>query len=285
MKCATHPDRDAIGICHSCGSGVCSQCHQRIGGIFYCLPCLDAGRYRPPQDTHIAAMGAPQVPLGFLTPLTRHLLIVGIFAMWVFITGFFLLFFQKTLVTNPYSMLLTNPFQTLAFILIALAISFTGIALFSYYRYYDSIVALSLTLFSLLSGWPLVLSEFLLTNPLVASQGSNPWDITLGPLYSLYLFSSISGYILWALTFIGWAVVFIRTRQYVPGQPLVIAASVLFLILANGIILFFIPFLITTTVAPYYLMYVYEGNTSLLLLIFAEPAAVLTAITFYRIRK
>ncbi|MGD0856606.1 MAG: hypothetical protein ABSA18_12485 [Dehalococcoidia bacterium] len=41
MKCAIHPDRDAIGSCCSCGGFVCPECKVDIGGQIYCNPCLE----------------------------------------------------------------------------------------------------------------------------------------------------------------------------------------------------------------------------------------------------
>lgn len=39
MKCANHPDTDAVGICQGCGSALCPEC--RAGDDFLiCAPCL-----------------------------------------------------------------------------------------------------------------------------------------------------------------------------------------------------------------------------------------------------
>jgi hypothetical protein len=42
MKCAVHPDREAIGACCSCGSYVCSECKASIGGQVYCNRCIQS---------------------------------------------------------------------------------------------------------------------------------------------------------------------------------------------------------------------------------------------------
>jgi hypothetical protein len=42
MKCAIHPDRDAVGSCCGCGSYVCPECKADIGGQIYCNQCLEA---------------------------------------------------------------------------------------------------------------------------------------------------------------------------------------------------------------------------------------------------
>ena len=36
MKCFYHHDRDAVGVCHSCNRGVCSDCAAEVAG---CLAC------------------------------------------------------------------------------------------------------------------------------------------------------------------------------------------------------------------------------------------------------
>jgi len=41
MKCAVHTDRDATGLCCSCGSYVCPECKVDIDGQLYCNRCLE----------------------------------------------------------------------------------------------------------------------------------------------------------------------------------------------------------------------------------------------------
>lgn len=41
MKCAVHPDREAVGSCCSCGSYVCHECKVVITGQIYCNRCLE----------------------------------------------------------------------------------------------------------------------------------------------------------------------------------------------------------------------------------------------------
>ncbi|MDA4136303.1 MAG: DUF2180 family protein [Thaumarchaeota archaeon] len=36
MKCYVHPNADAVGVCTSCGRGVCRRCAVRLGGKLYC---------------------------------------------------------------------------------------------------------------------------------------------------------------------------------------------------------------------------------------------------------
>ncbi len=51
MKCAVHPDADAIGYCRNCGKPLCSVCARPIRDVYYCEDCL-AG-----------AVGIPPTPL------------------------------------------------------------------------------------------------------------------------------------------------------------------------------------------------------------------------------
>jgi hypothetical protein len=36
LKCYVHPNVDAVGVCTSCGRGICRRCAVRLGGKLYC---------------------------------------------------------------------------------------------------------------------------------------------------------------------------------------------------------------------------------------------------------
>ncbi|MFC2004750.1 hypothetical protein ACFLUY_00835 [Chloroflexota bacterium] len=36
MKCFQHPEKEAIGVCQTCGKGVCRDCYLEDGGVLYC---------------------------------------------------------------------------------------------------------------------------------------------------------------------------------------------------------------------------------------------------------
>lgn len=40
MKCAVHPDVDAVGYCRNCGKAVCSTCVRQVRDVLYCEDCL-----------------------------------------------------------------------------------------------------------------------------------------------------------------------------------------------------------------------------------------------------
>ncbi len=41
MKCYFHPEVDAVGVCTSCGKGLCSSCKLELVGKLYCQSCAD----------------------------------------------------------------------------------------------------------------------------------------------------------------------------------------------------------------------------------------------------
>ncbi len=282
MKCAIHANQDAIGVCNACGGGVCPQCQQRIGGIFFCLPCLDAGRYRPSLGTQTSDMGSHQVPTGFLSPFTRALFIIGIIAMGIMIVGFYLIWCAR-LVPSPSNV--TNVYKTMGLAFIALAITLTGITFFGLFRYYNSFLALSVSLFSLLSGWLMVVSDLLLYNPDFFVEG---WynNLLPGPLFPQFQLTLLAGYIFWAITFIVWAILFLHTRHFLPSSKLAIAASICYLVMAHVIILFQIPLILqmpnSSNIAIHF---IYMESYFIAILAVAEAAAILSAILFYQIRK
>jgi len=64
MKCAVHPDIDAVGACCSCGRLVCPECKVVIDGHIYCNRCvvarLDSGTWpgQPAAGACASGMGA-----------------------------------------------------------------------------------------------------------------------------------------------------------------------------------------------------------------------------------
>jgi cell wall-active antibiotic response 4TMS protein YvqF len=67
MKCAVHPDVDAIGYCRNCGKALCSVCARPIRDVFYCEDCLAGAVGIPPTPyttgpAPYVAGAAPYVP-------------------------------------------------------------------------------------------------------------------------------------------------------------------------------------------------------------------------------
>jgi TM2 domain-containing membrane protein YozV len=40
MKCAVHPDADAVGYCRNCGKAMCAVCVRPVRDVLYCEDCL-----------------------------------------------------------------------------------------------------------------------------------------------------------------------------------------------------------------------------------------------------
>jgi hypothetical protein len=47
MKCATHPDRAALGYCGRCGKALCKDCLVRLSTGNYCETCANAPERSP----------------------------------------------------------------------------------------------------------------------------------------------------------------------------------------------------------------------------------------------
>jgi hypothetical protein len=69
MKCAVHPDADAVGYCRNCGKALCAVCVRPVRDVLYCEDCLanmmglpgapaPGGAAAPP----MAATAAPPAP-------------------------------------------------------------------------------------------------------------------------------------------------------------------------------------------------------------------------------
>jgi TM2 domain-containing membrane protein YozV len=74
MKCAVHPDADAVGYCRNCGKALCAVCVRPVRDVLYCEDCLatviglsansTAGALAGPSVPHVAPPGAPAHGLG-----------------------------------------------------------------------------------------------------------------------------------------------------------------------------------------------------------------------------
>jgi hypothetical protein len=62
MKCAVHPDVDAIGYCRNCGKALCSVCARPIRDVFYCEDCLAGAVGIPPTPSATAPYAAGPAP-------------------------------------------------------------------------------------------------------------------------------------------------------------------------------------------------------------------------------
>jgi hypothetical protein len=75
MKCAVHPDAEAVGYCRNCGKAMCALCVRPVRDVLYCEDCLATimgiPSERPPAppppglaaDAPAAAAAAPPPPI------------------------------------------------------------------------------------------------------------------------------------------------------------------------------------------------------------------------------
>jgi hypothetical protein len=64
MKCAVHPDVDAVAYCRNCGKPLCSACSRPVRDVIYCEDCLAATLGLPGSPPPAAAVPgiSPEVP-------------------------------------------------------------------------------------------------------------------------------------------------------------------------------------------------------------------------------
>ena len=56
MKCSYHPEIDAIGVCITCGKGLCTECRVALTGKMHCQSCADqAFSLAIASDTEVSA--------------------------------------------------------------------------------------------------------------------------------------------------------------------------------------------------------------------------------------
>ncbi len=48
MKCYKHPDKNAVGVCSTCGRGICRQCAVTSMGKLICRDCSEVSEARTP---------------------------------------------------------------------------------------------------------------------------------------------------------------------------------------------------------------------------------------------
>src|ERR1700724_4299470 len=64
MKCAVHPDADAVGYCRNCGKAMCAVCVRPVRDVLYCEDCLANGMGIPAAGVGAPpSIGAPGAPV------------------------------------------------------------------------------------------------------------------------------------------------------------------------------------------------------------------------------
>jgi len=70
MKCAVHPDADAVGYCRNCGKALCAVCVRPVHDVLYCEDCLASVMGLPGTPAAAAVSGGAAAPpiVGAMTP-------------------------------------------------------------------------------------------------------------------------------------------------------------------------------------------------------------------------
>ncbi len=70
MKCARHPDVEAVAVCVNCGKALCPECRNEVDGKSYCRPCsnkfLAVGTARAKRSGKLAAGGVLGIAAGLV---------------------------------------------------------------------------------------------------------------------------------------------------------------------------------------------------------------------------
>ncbi|MFZ0820459.1 MAG: B-box zinc finger protein [Candidatus Acidiferrales bacterium] len=69
MKCAVHPEVDAIGFCRNCGKALCPGCSREVRGMIYCESCLADMVTAPRSATETRGSAGMATFLGFIPGL------------------------------------------------------------------------------------------------------------------------------------------------------------------------------------------------------------------------
>jgi TM2 domain-containing membrane protein YozV len=69
MKCAVHPDADAVGYCRNCGKAMCTACVRPVRDMLYCEDCLARVMGIAPATQPGVAPPPPAIPLGGTAPV------------------------------------------------------------------------------------------------------------------------------------------------------------------------------------------------------------------------
>lgn len=70
MKCAVHPDADAVGYCRNCGKAMCSVCVRPVHDVLYCEDCLARVMGIPAAAQPGVAAPPPPIPVAGVTPVS-----------------------------------------------------------------------------------------------------------------------------------------------------------------------------------------------------------------------
>lgn len=264
MKCAVHTKEDAVGVCRSCGSGVCIECKVMVYRRIYCRTCA-----RPYQPRQIV-----------LKPKRKYFTVGAV--------GFLLLAVSWVLLIINGLFLESYVFRTIFNIIFCVGVILGSVAFFGFRKNYYSALGLVAFIFTMIIIW-IVLAGFLLTHIVSATFD---YLTEIGMWIDLMLFSfsplvlttdilSLVGVVVLGVMYIFWSIALIVNRRSTGKIALSIISGVFAII--SGILQFITAFFFSTDLF-YFLppeisvifdlvrgfMVILTGVTGLILLIVAD---------------
>lgn len=288
MRCAVHPDEEAVAICKACGAGVCPQCRSVIGGITYCYSCTVAGRYRQslvPEQT--MKLPPPPEPAD---ALTRRLYGIGIVGLVLFGVSFHLIWaFGLFWATMPFladsDIGPANVLLTVGFSCLALGMALSGFAFLGLQRHFGIGQGFAAAVSSFLFAWWPVTADLLKYTGLVLSD---PYRTLLflfpGPLYSAYVTLQAFGLTMIVVTLILWARALLAVRHPSRQDSAPMNACVL-IIIAVLFTIFLLPIDLSSRVLYSLIFAPVEFFIFFVLALLLEPASLLIALLLYRVGR
>ncbi len=85
MKCFNHHDRDAFGVCKTCGKGLCLDCMRSVDGMIVCKD-----NQRCSQTAHLVHVSYENIQNAY----TKRSRTISIISGWIFaIAGLFMIYY------------------------------------------------------------------------------------------------------------------------------------------------------------------------------------------------
>jgi len=303
MRCAVHPNQEAVGICKACGAAVCPRCRNVIGGITYCNNCaLFRGwlalrlRGEPPppgltpQETRLSPLKSLP-PLEPADAVTRRLYRIGIVGLILFGVSLHMVWafglfwaFSPSLWQLDYQG--TGILLTVGFGLLATGMALSGFAFLGLQRHFDIGQGFAAAASSFLFAWWPISADLLKYTGLVLSASLlAPAPFMLpGPLYSAYATLQAFGCIMIIVTVILWARAVFAVRRPSGQHSVVLNAYVLIMIAVQFSILLVPIDFASRAIYPLFFPPT-EFFMFLLLAFILQPAALLIALLLHRVRR
>ncbi len=266
MKCAKHPRSHAVGVCISCGEGVCRNCEIRVQGRTHCKPCVEKGRIPHPTPTYTAPAAQPK------GKPTRKYFIIGAVGTIILIVGatlFWTIPFVSMYISFFYNPYLMGYLYLAVTIIIGVGGTLGSIGIYGHRWNYGSVLSVVTCVLSMIFTWfllPTAILSFVFMGLPYYYYYHSPLLLVMDILGSL-------GYILMGVMFILWGVAMINARNHMGNAGLGVATGILYIITGG--------FWCATMGASYIFYSVYLYYVACILVI---PSGILGIITLLRAR-